>query len=75
MTLIHSSQHEIQLTVGDSHAFSKWTIIIAGTGSNAVGTFMHIQKGTNTVAGSMTEVQTISPQSVSGKRVEEVACE
>lgn len=63
----------VRPTVGHSHASSQRGLVISAAHTNTMRTFVDVQERADTVASAVTEIKAIFPQSMAGKRIQEVA--
>lgn len=59
--------------VGQGHTGNKRNVVVGNAGAASVGALVNVQESTDTVASSMTEVETIGPESTASQDIQEVS--
>lgn len=59
--------------VGQGHAGNKRNVVVGNTGAASVRPFVDVQESTDTVASSVTEVETIGPESTTSQDIQKVS--
>lgn len=59
--------------VGQGHAGNKRNVVVGNAGAASVGALMDVQESTDTVASSVTEVETIGPESTASQDIQKVS--
>lgn len=59
--------------VGQGHARNKRNVVVGNAGAASVGAFVDVQESTDTVTGSVTEVETIGPESTASQDIQQVS--
>jgi len=59
--------------VGQGHTRDKGNVVVSNAGTASMGSLVHVQEGADTVTGSVTEVETVGPESTTSKDIQKVS--